>query len=454
MPFSLKNAGATYQRMVDKLFKHQIRRNMEVYVDDMIVKSKVARTHLADLAETFQTLKWFNMHLSTAKCIFGVSSGRFLGFIIHQWGIDTNPEKVFVLHLGDKCLLFFWALRWANNFTWTPECEEAFKKLKACLARLPRLASLEPSETLGLYLAASILSNFDASGRMLRWPVELNEFDIQYSPRTAIKAQAPADFISELTPEDHAVGRENNQSTWTLHVDSSSTFGATGVRLILKGPSGETYERSLQLKLYRRAFSQPLIRCLAPPEAETILTELYEGGLDLLGPFPPALGQRCYLIFGVDYFTKWVEVKPLVSITEKQVQNFTWKNINTRFRISKAIITNNGTQFNNTKFKAYCQSYGIQLKFSSIVHSQTNDQAKVMNRAILEGLKKRILVAHGAWVDELPSILWAMQTIPKTTSGESPFNLAFGTKAVLLPEMLFPTMRTSNYEQGDSVDGL
>ena len=83
MPFSLKNAGATYQRMVDKLFKHQIRRNMEVYVDDMIVKSKVTRTHLADLAETFQMLRRFNMHMNSAKCVFRVSSGRFLGFVIH-----------------------------------------------------------------------------------------------------------------------------------------------------------------------------------------------------------------------------------------------------------------------------------------------------------------------------------------------------------------------------------
>ena len=94
MPFDLKNASVTYQRMVDKLFKHQLGRNMEVYVDDMIVKSKAASAHLTDLAETFQTLQRFNMHLNLAKCIFRVNSGRFLGFIIHQRGIDANLEKV------------------------------------------------------------------------------------------------------------------------------------------------------------------------------------------------------------------------------------------------------------------------------------------------------------------------------------------------------------------------
>ena len=80
MPFGLKNA---YQRMVDDLFKHQLGRNMEVYVDDMIIKSRTASTHLAYLAETFQTLRRFNMRLNPAKCIFGVNSGKFLGFIIH-----------------------------------------------------------------------------------------------------------------------------------------------------------------------------------------------------------------------------------------------------------------------------------------------------------------------------------------------------------------------------------
>ena len=68
-----------------------------MYIDDMIVKSKVAGTHLANLAKTFQTLKQFNMHLNPTKCIFGVSSGKFLGFIIHQWEIDVNPKKVRVV---------------------------------------------------------------------------------------------------------------------------------------------------------------------------------------------------------------------------------------------------------------------------------------------------------------------------------------------------------------------
>ena len=82
MPFGLKNVGATYQRLVKKMFSKQIGRNMEVYVDDMLVKSREKLAHLDDLKETFTTLKQYRMKLNPAKCIFGVVSGKFLGFMV------------------------------------------------------------------------------------------------------------------------------------------------------------------------------------------------------------------------------------------------------------------------------------------------------------------------------------------------------------------------------------
>ena len=82
MLFGLKNARVTYQRLVNQMFSKQIGRNMEVYVDDMLVKSREARTHLADLQEVFDTLRRYKVKLNLAKCLFGVSSGKFLGFMV------------------------------------------------------------------------------------------------------------------------------------------------------------------------------------------------------------------------------------------------------------------------------------------------------------------------------------------------------------------------------------
>jgi len=84
MPFGLKNAGATYQKLVNQIFSKQIGRNMEVYVDNMLVKSKEVESHLDDLEETFETLRRYQMKLNPAKCAFGVSLGKFLGFMVSQ----------------------------------------------------------------------------------------------------------------------------------------------------------------------------------------------------------------------------------------------------------------------------------------------------------------------------------------------------------------------------------
>ena len=82
MPFGLKNAGATYQRLVNKMFSKQIGKNMERYVDDMLVKSREEIAHLDDLKEMFATLRQYQMKLNLSKCAFGISSGKFLGFMV------------------------------------------------------------------------------------------------------------------------------------------------------------------------------------------------------------------------------------------------------------------------------------------------------------------------------------------------------------------------------------
>ena len=82
MSFGLKNAGTTYQRLINKMFAHQIGRNVQVYVDDMLVKCRKEDDHLDDLKETFDTLRSYNMKLNPSKCAFGVMAGKFLGFIV------------------------------------------------------------------------------------------------------------------------------------------------------------------------------------------------------------------------------------------------------------------------------------------------------------------------------------------------------------------------------------
>ena len=148
----------------------------------------------------------------------------------------------------------------------------------------------------------------------------------------------------------------------------------------------------------------------------------------------------------VDYFTKWVEAESLVNITWRACKEFFWKNVICRFGVPNTLITDNGTQFDNDHFRAFCATWGIQLRYSSVAHPQTNGQAEAANKVILDGLKKKIEEAPGVWVDELPNILWAYRTTPRTSTGETPFQLAYGNEAVVPVEIGIPSVRTRMFD--------
>ena len=182
MPFGLKNAGATYQRLVNIMFKEPISKTMEVYVDDMLVKSKVASDHISHLADTFNILRTYCMKLNPLKCAFGVASRKFLGVMVNQQGIEANLEKIhalikmqspsktkdvqsltgrvaalngFISKATDKCLPFFDSFKGNKRFLWDDKCKQAFRALKEYLGKPSLLSKLVDVEPLFLYLVVS-----------------------------------------------------------------------------------------------------------------------------------------------------------------------------------------------------------------------------------------------------------------------------------------------------------
>lgn len=337
MPFGLKNAGATYQRMVDRMFKSQFGRNMEACVDDMLVKSKEVETHSLDLEEALRTVKRYGMRLNPAKCTFGVKSGKFLRYMVTERGIEVNLLKVkaiqemtpprtlkeaqtltwrivalsrFVSRLAKKSLPFFKVLRKGGSFEWGVECQQAFEQMKEFLASLlllkqPRMryplfiylsvgdesisavlvredgkdqcpvyfvskvlhgAELRYSEVEKVAFAlvnaarrlrpyflnltiivrtdhpiSSILGKADASGRLVKWAIELGQFDLYYEPWTAIKAQALADFIQETT-------RIVEEKDCELYVDISATKHGAGAGIMLVSPKSDELEFAIKFQ--------------------------------------------------------------------------------------------------------------------------------------------------------------------------------------------------------------
>ena len=148
-------------------------------------------------------------------------------------------------------------------------------------------------------------------------------------------------------------------------------------------------------------------------------------------------------MIAIDYFTKWVEAKPLVNIRDQDVKRFFWRNIVTRFGVSNTLISNNGLQFDSKAFWRYCCDLGIKKRYSTPSYPQSNGQAEATNKVIVDGLKKRLEDTKGKWVDELPHILWTYRTTPRRSIGKTPFSMTYRSEAVISTKTGFPTLRSN-----------
>nr|AAX96554.1 retrotransposon protein, putative, Ty3-gypsy sub-class [Oryza sativa Japonica Group]ABA93240.1 retrotransposon protein, putative, Ty3-gypsy subclass [Oryza sativa Japonica Group] len=210
MPFGLKNAGATYQRMIQRCFSTQIGRNVEAYIDDVVVKTKQKDDLISDLEETFASIRAFRMKLNPEKCTFRVPSGKLLGFMVSHRGIQANPEKVTAI-LNMK----------------PPSSQKLSHYFQG------HSVTVVTSFPLG-----DILHNREANGRIAKWALELMSLDISFKPRTSIKSQALADFVAEWTECQEDIPGEKMEH-WTMHLDGSKRLSGTGAGVVLISPTGE-----------------------------------------------------------------------------------------------------------------------------------------------------------------------------------------------------------------------
>ncbi|RVW70030.1 Retrovirus-related Pol polyprotein from transposon 17.6 [Vitis vinifera] len=207
MSFELKNVGATYQRLMTKIFKPLVGRTVEVYIDDIVVKSKTREEHVLHLQEVFHLLRKYGMKLNPSKCAFGVSAGQFLGFMVSQRGIEVSPNQVkavmdtpppknkkelqrltgklvalgrFITRFTDELRPFFLAIRKAGANGWTDSCQNAFQKIKHCLMQPPILSNPITGEKLYMYLA---VSEWAISAVLFRCPSPKEQKPIYYVSR-------------------------------------------------------------------------------------------------------------------------------------------------------------------------------------------------------------------------------------------------------------------------------
>ncbi|KAA0065979.1 uncharacterized protein E6C27_scaffold62G00640 [Cucumis melo var. makuwa] len=355
MPFGLKNAGATYQRAMQKVFDDMLHKYVECYADDLVVKSKRRQDHLKDLKVVFDRLRKYQLRMNPLKCAFGVTSGKFLGFIVRHRGIEIDQSKIdaiqkmprpkslhdlrslqgrlayiqrFISNLAGRCQPFQKLMRKGEKFLWDEACQNAFDSIKKYLLNPPVLGAPVPSEPLILYIAAQerslgallaqerekgkeralyylsrtlvgaevnyspiekmclalffaigklrhymqaftvhlvakadpikyVLSRPIISGRLAKWTIILQQYDIVYISQKAIKGQALADVLAdhpipsdwklcEDLPDDEVFFTEMVEP-WTMYFDGAVRRSCAGADIVLISPEKHMFPYSFAL---------------------------------------------------------------------------------------------------------------------------------------------------------------------------------------------------------------
>nr|GFA17510.1 hypothetical protein [Tanacetum cinerariifolium] len=254
IPFGLKNAKATYKRLIDSTFQSQIGRNLEAYVDDMVVKSDDEKMLPADVAETFDNLRRINMKLNLKKCSFGVKECKFLGYMVTFEGIRANPKKTSVLadlhspRTPKEMQSLAGKLAALNRFL-AKSAESSVQRSSKLYPTHQEERKAKPHLRLKVINdqpIKQILNKTEASRKLTKYDVELRSYNITFEPRNAIKAQVLADFIFETSDEESPenyfrspkqIPERDATEEWVLLWTGHQARRVPGQVLVLIGPS-------------------------------------------------------------------------------------------------------------------------------------------------------------------------------------------------------------------------
>ncbi|XP_029148809.1 uncharacterized protein [Arachis hypogaea] len=545
MPFGLKNAGATYQRLMNKIFNELMGKTVEVYVDDILAKTARPNDLLSDLNGVFSSLRQHDMRLNPLKCAFAMEAGKFLGFMITQRGVEANPEKCqavlqmkspgcikdvqrlagrltalsrFLGASAARALPFFNLMRKGMTFEWTPVCEEAFNHFKEILAAPPVLGKPRAGEPLYLYLSVTeealaavlvaeeaktqqpvyfmsralqgpelrysklerlalallvssrrlrqyfqshrivvrtdqairqILQKPDLAGRMMTWAIELSQYDLQYEPRHAIKAQAMADFLVEVTGDPPEETVSNNQAEYEALLGGlmlAREVGATRVevcsnsQVVTSQINGIYQARDPLLQKYLEKVKQmtsqfqEVIVQHVPRERNTRADLLSK-----LASTKPGSGNRSLIQGMVKEPTVALHLTESSPSWLDPITNFLELGKSPEDEKAAKALRREAARYAIIQGQLFKK--GLSQPLLKCLHPDQTDYVEAANKVVLLGLKKRLDSKKGNWADELPSVLWSYRTTEQSATGETPFRLTYGVDAVIPVEIGEPSPR-------------
>ncbi|KAK8491391.1 hypothetical protein V6N11_073717 [Hibiscus sabdariffa] len=454
------------------IFSDMVEEFLEDFMDDFSVSGETLDLCLGNLAKVLKRCEEADLVLNWEKCHFMVNEGKVLGHKISSKGIKVDKAKVEVIE----------KLPPPTN-------------VKGISSFLGHAGFYRRSYLIGTKVIVHtdhstikyLVTKKDAKLKLIRWILLLQEFDLEVKDRKGTENQV-ADHLSRLdNPHNQDRDVEISDSfpdekilfattiPWYAYIVNFLVSGIVPPDLSSQGrkkrcvPEEEqmdimyhchaatcgghfggnrTAAKILQSGFYwptlfkdAHAFAKACDRCQRMgnisrrnemPLQNILEVELFDvWGIDFMGPFPSSHGDL-YILLAVDYVSKWVEAIATPKNDAKTVMKFLHKNIFTRFGVLRELISDEGSNFDNKLTDKAFQRYGVQHRIATTYHPQTNGQAEISNREIMQILEKTVNTNRKDWSPKLDEALWAYRTAFKMPLGMSPFKIVYG-KACHLP---------------------
>nr|AAQ56355.1 putative reverse transcriptase [Oryza sativa Japonica Group] len=488
MTFGLKSAGATYQRAMNYIYHDLISWLVEVYIDDVVVKSKEIEDHIADLKKVFERTRKYGLKMNPTKCAFGVSAGQFLGFLVHERGIEITQRSVNAIKkiqpLENKTELLILL----------EEHQKALDSIKEYLSSPPVLIPPQKGIPFRLYLSA---------GRVGKWIFSLTEFDLRYESPKAVKGQAIADFI--VDHRDDSIGLVE-VVPWTLFFDGSVCTHGCGIGLVIISPRGASFEFAYTIKPYatnNQAEYEAVLKGLQLlKEVEADAVEIMGDSLlvvsQLVGEYEckndtlMVYNEKCqelmkeFRLVTLKHVSREQNVeandlakgasgyKPMMKYVKIEVATLTaddWRydvhhylqnpsqsaSRKLRYRALKYTLLDDELYYrtidgvllkclNADQAKVaigeFADSMGIKLLNSSPYYAQANGQAEASNKSLIKLIKRKISDYPRQWHTRLAEALWSYRMACHGSIQVPPYKLVSGHEAVLPWEVRIGSRRT------------
>ncbi|KAL6315364.1 hypothetical protein AAG906_000472 [Vitis piasezkii] len=511
MPFELKNVGATFQRLMTKIFKLLIRQPVEVYIDDIVRRqvpgihgytkgnrsqSKPNQSCHEDIPPKFQkrttvphrplscveTL-YSSFHRQTKVCFPYIKRSQTIG-----WTIVLTGEELYMYLAISNCVvsailfrhekdkerrsIYYVSKAMVDSKYDTPRWNRPFYSSVIVLTNQP---------------LRSIFHKPDLSGRMLKWSKELIEYGIKYQPKLAIKGQVMADFIVEIPQKPSQLAGPIEKGWWILHVDGASRVSGSEENTEAKDKCmDQCLSKEVVLLLVQLQTTSSIAVAPVCNTSETsigwmheIETYLQTGDLPeergrtlahhahSQGYYWPTMKQdvegyvkKCDRPFLACHLRSSIQSRALGHLCNgnghttdyfsKWVEVEAYANIKDK-DVSKFVWKNIICRI---AFRTFCSKLKIKNLYSTPRYPQSNGQAEATNKTLLSTLKKRLKKTKRRWVDELPGVLWTYKMTLGRPTGTTPFAFVYGMDAVIPTEIGMPTARTTIQGQRDEKQEL